>query len=109
MPLFDQDHSLLLELAKIKQPTKSYRLDYTFAQIDESLSTHDEWDEALDGPMPSEESIDATPHFWYTQYWANCAKLGISADLDGHEFREICDYTFEDDESLYTGHPLDRY
>ena len=39
-------------------------------------------------------------------------ELRISATggrLDGYKFQEICDYTFEDDETIYTGHFLDLY
>ena len=82
MPSFERDHPYLLALAKLRKPTKSYHLDYTFGSINEILSTNDEWNE-LDGPTPSHELIDSTPHSWYTQYWSNCAHLGISADLNG--------------------------
>jgi len=55
------------------------------------------------------KTINCTPENWYTQYWFNCTVHQLSADLDGHEFREICDYNFEDDKTIYSGHPLDFY
>jgi len=33
----------------------------------------------------------------------------LYSNIDGHDFHEICDYTFEEDETIYTGHPLDLY
>jgi len=35
--------------------------------------------------------------------------LRQSANLNGLEFREICDYEVQDDETIYTGHFLDLY
>jgi len=106
MPSFEQDHYFLLELATIIE--RSYHSDYTYLSINDLLN-QDLWDEVIDGPRPASKEIDCAPENWYTQYWANCAALHICADLDGYEFREICDHEFEDDESLYTGHPLDLY
>jgi len=110
MPTFEDDHFFLLDLATILKPQSSYSLDYTFGSINEEISflNNDKWDETYDGPEPI-ETIDYTPDNWYTQYWDNCATNHICADLDGYEFREICDYIFEDDESIYTGHFLDQY
>ena len=107
MPSFEQDHFFLLELANIFEPLSSHHFDQSYQSI-EALLHEDPWDERIDGPTPT-EAIDCTPQHWYTQYWDNCAKNAICADLDGYEFREICDYTFYDDETLYTGHFLDNY
>jgi hypothetical protein len=107
MPSFAEDHGRLLELSDILEPKKQYSLDITFSSIDQLASLED-WDEEIDGPTPTEE-IDSTPWHWYTQYWANCATHHICADLDGYEFREICDYEFYDDSTINTGHLLDWY
>jgi len=109
MPSFEQDHEYLLELAKIFEPTSQYSLNYTFTSIDDEISKHEKWEEFFDGPIPETAQINCTPKYWYTQYWSNCAALQLVADLDGYEFREICKYTFEDDETIYTGHFLDLY
>ena len=33
----------------------------------------------------------------------------IGTELDRYEFREICDYTLYDNETIYTGHFLDLH
>jgi len=110
MPSFEQDHQHLLELSTILEPKSQYSLDYTFSSINSEISNYELWIEDIDGPTPTEEEIDCTPWNWYTQYWFNCAINNLSADLDGYEFREICDYAFSDyDETIYTGHFLDLY
>jgi len=110
MPSFEQDHFFLLDLATILEPQTSYQFDHTFASINEEISflINDKWDEYADGPKPVELD-DITPWHWYTQYWSTCARLRQSAKLNGLEFREICDYEFQDDETIYTGHFLDLY
>ena len=112
MPSFEQDHFLLLDLATILEPQSSYQFDYTFGSIDEEIATaakeKTEWKEYVDGPTPVELD-DITPWHWYTQYWATCTRLRQSANLNGLEFREICNYEFEDDETIYTAHFLDLY
>jgi len=108
MPSFEHDHLYLLELSHIFEPTSQYSLDYTFSSIDSEISGYEKWDEEIDGPIPS-EAINCTPDSWYTQYWLNCALNNLSADFDGYKFREICEYTFENDETIYTGHFLDLY
>jgi len=109
MPYFEQDHEYLLELAKIFEQTSQYSLNYTFTSIDDEISKHEQWEEFFDGPIPETAQINCTPEYWYTQYWSNCTALQLVADLDGYEFREICQYTFENDETIYTGHFLDLY
>jgi len=107
MPSFEQEHFFLLEFSNILEPKSSYRLDYTYTSI-YSLLEQVTWDPVLDGPTPKKE-VNCMPESWYTQYWDNCATNHVCADLDGYEFREICDYTFEDDETIFTGHFLDQY
>ena len=112
MPSFEQEHFFLLDLATILEPQSSYQFDYTLGSIDEEITTtikeENEWDEYADGPAPV-ESDDITPWHWYTQYWSTCTLLRQSANLNGLKFREICDYEFQDDETIYTGHFLDLY
>jgi len=112
MPSFEQDHFFLLDLAAILEPQSSYQFDYSFGSINEEIATsakeENEWDEYAYGPAPVELD-DTTPWHWYTQYWSTCVLLRQSANLNGHEFREICDYEFQDDETIYTGHFLDLY
>jgi len=112
MPSFKQDHFFLLDLSTIVEPQTSYQFDYTFGSIDEEIATaakeETEWNEYDDGPAPVELD-DITPWHWYTQCWSTCALLRQSAILNGLEFREICDHEFQDDETIYTRHPLDLY
>jgi len=107
MPSFEQVHFFLLELAQVFQPQSSHHFDHTYSSINQIVDLSS-WDELLDGPTPTGE-IDCTPLNWYIQYWFNCAQKHICADLDGYEFREICDYAFYDDETLYTGHIIVLY
>jgi len=108
MPSFEQDHQYLLEFANILEPTSQYSFDLTFLTIDSILDLSD-WDTEIDGPTLETVQIDCILENWYTQYWSNCASLQLAADLDSYEFREICDYTFEDDETINTGHSLDLF
>jgi len=110
MPTFEDDHFFLLDLATILKPQSSYRFDYTFGSIDEEISflNNDKWEHAINRPEPVELD-DITPWYWYTQYSANCAFFRQTADLNGLKFREICEYEFEDDETLYMGHFVDLY
>jgi len=112
MPSFEQDHFFLLNLATILEPQSSYQFDYTFSSINEEIATtareENEWNEYINGPAPVELD-DITPWHRYTQYWSTCALLRQSADLNGLEFREICDYEFQDDETIHTGHFLDLH
>ena len=85
-----------------------YSFNLTFSAIDSILDLS-EWDTEIDSPTPEIAQIDCTPENWYTQYWSNCVSKHLCADLNGYEFREICDYTFYDDETIYTGHFLDLY
>jgi len=109
MPSFEEDHEYLLELSHIFEPKRQYSFDYTFDLVDDKISKYEQWEEFSDKPIPGIMQINCTPNNWYTQYWSNCASWQLAADLDGYEFREICDYTFEDDETIYAGHFLDLY
>ena len=108
MPAFEQDHQYLLELSNIFEPMIQYSFDHSFCAIDSEITNYKLWEEHINGPIPT-KMIDCTPENWYTQHWFNCTSQQLSADLDGHEFREICDYSFEDDEIIYTEHFLDLY
>jgi len=81
--------------------------DQSYQSI-EALLYEAPWDKHIDGPIPS-EAIDCTPQHWYTQYWFDCAFAHQCANLTGLDFRDICDYEFTDDETIYTGHFLDLY
>ena len=107
IPSFEQDHFFLLELANIFEPLSTQHFDQSYQSI-EALIYEDPWDEHIDGPIPS-EAIDCTPQHWYTQYWFDCAFAHQCANLTGLDFRDICDYEFTDDETIYTGHFLDLY
>jgi len=109
MPSFEQDHEYHLELSSIFELTSQYLLDNMFASIDSEISKYEQWEEFFDRPIPGTAQINCIPENWYTQYWSNCASLQLAANLDRYEFREICDYTFEDDETIYTGPFLDLY
>jgi len=95
--------------SNIFEPKTQYALDYRFASIPYEISKHEQCEEFSDGPIPETAQINYIPKNWYTQYWCNCAAWQLAADLDSYEFREICEYTFEDDETIYTDHPLDLY
>jgi len=108
MPSFEKEHFFLLELENVFEPQSSYHHDYSYSSI-EQIADLSSWDESINGPTPTEQT-DCTPQNWYTQYWFNCAQKHICADLDGYEFRDICDYEFGDyDETIYTEHFLDLY
>jgi len=109
MPSFEQDHEYLLEYSHIFEPKKQYSFNSTFTLIDDEISMYEQWEEFSDGPITGTAQINCTPDNWYTQYWSNCASRQLADDLDGYEFREICNYIFEDDETIYTGHFLDLY
>jgi len=107
MPSFEEDHFFLLELANIFEPLSTQHFGQSFESI-ETLLEEETWDEYLEGPTPVAE-IDSTPQHWYTEYWNFCAFARTIANLDGYDFRALCDYVFDDDETIYTGHFLDLY
>jgi len=105
-----EDHLYLLELSTFLEPKSQYSFDYTFQSIDSELADYEQWDTFSDGPIP-------TPYLegdhelwnWYTQYWVNCAHNHTNAEFTEDELRDLCDYYFTDDETIYTGHFLDLY
>jgi len=108
MPSFEQDHFFLLELANIFESQSTQHFGQSFSSY-ESLLNDEPWDEHVEGPLPDTE-IDDTPRSWYTQYWFDCASAHQCADLDGYDFKQICNYEFGDDDcSIWTGHWLDDY
>ena len=52
---------------------------------------------------------DHEPWNWYTQYWLNCAYNHKNAVFIENELRDLRDYYFTDDETIYTGDFLDDY
>jgi len=105
-----EDHLYLLELSSLLEPKSQYSFDYTFQSIDHELSNYEQWDTDIDGPTPiPTEEHDHAPQNWYTQYWLNCAHQNICAEFNENELRELCDYTFDDDCTIYTGDFLDEY
>jgi len=103
-----EDHLYLLELSTFLEPKTQYHFDYTFQSIDAQIANFESWNEFFNGPRPTTET-DCTPYNWYTQQWANCAKLHQPADFDEDELFDLFDYYFTDDETIYTGDFLDDY
>jgi len=63
-----------------------------------------------DGPIPTPyQEGDYEPWNWYTQYCLNCPHNYKSTKFTEDERQELCDYYFTDDETIYTGDPLDQY
>jgi len=108
MSSYEEDHQYLREFSNIFEPISQYSFDHTFSTINSILDLN-EWDTEIDGPIPETMQIDCTPENWYTQYWSTCTSKQVCADLDGNEFREICDYTFYSNKTIITGHFLDLY
>jgi len=108
MPSFKDDQFYLLKLGNIFELQQSNTVDYSFHSIYEEISNYETWDQHIKGPI-STETIDHTPNNCYTQYWLNCATNHKCADQDRYEFREICDYTFDDNETIYTRDFLNLY
>jgi len=105
-----EDHLYLLELSSFLEPKSQYSFDYTFQLIDSELANYGLWDTYNDGPVPTPyQEGDHEPWNWYTQYWFNCARNHVSAEFSEDELRELGDYYFTDDETIYTGDPLDLY
>ena len=107
MPSFEQDHQYLLDLSDIFEPTTTHHFDQSYNRLDELLNA-DDWDIEIDGPIP-EEYWDCEPVNWYVQYWSNCAQYNEICDFNGYEFRELFEYNFYNNYSIWTGHPLDLY
>jgi len=77
---------------------------------DNTVANYELWDENSDGPIPTAyQEGDHEPWNWYTQYWSNCVRNHESAEFTEDELRELCDYYFTDDYTIYTGDFLDAY
>jgi len=105
-----EDHLYLVELSTFLEPKIQYSFDYTFQSIDDEISKYEQWETLINGPIhtPYLEG-DHEPWNWYTQYWFNCAHNHTNAEFTENELRELGDYYFTDDETIYTGHFLDLY
>ena len=93
----------------IFEPHSTDQSDLPFTYFKDILEEN-LWNSADEGePRPTKKEIDCTPQNWYTEYWNFCAFSHQCADLDGHQFREICDYEPVDNWTIYSGDPFDRY
>jgi len=106
-----EDHLYLLKLHTYLEPKSQYCFDYTFQSIDMEIANYELWDMYNDGPIPTpNEEGDHAPWNWYTQYWFNCAHHHKSTEFNENELTELFDYTFQDNETIYTGDKfLDLY
>ena len=109
MTAFKLIHLELAEFANILEPQSTHHFDQTFISFEDILEEDlgNSFDEGE--PCPTIKEIDCTPQNWYTKYWNFCAFAHQSADLNGTQFQEICDYESPDDFSIWTGHWLDAY
>jgi len=108
--IYFEDHLYLLELSTNLEPKSQYSFDYTFQSIDSEIVNYKLWDMYNDGPIPTPyQEGDYEPWNWYTQYWLNCAHHHESVKFTEDELWDLCDYYFTDDETIYTGDPLDLY
>ena len=109
MPAFELSHYELAGFSDIFDPQPTYAFDQHFSSF-ETILEEEHWNEIDEGePCPVSEFIDCTPQNWYTEYWNFCAFSHQCADLDGHQFREICDYEPVDNWTIYSGDLLNRY
>jgi len=104
-----EDHLYLLELATFLEPKSQYSFDYTFQSIDNEIAKYEQWDEFFDGPRAAHKKVECAPYHWYTQQWWNCALLSQPADFNENELFDLFDYSFDYDETIYTGDFLDAY
>jgi len=105
-----EDHLYLLEISTFLEPKSQYSFDHTFQSIDDEIANYELWNEYNDGPIPTAyQEGDHEPWNWYTQYWSNCVYNLESAEFTENELRELCDYYFTDDETIYTGDFLNTY
>ena len=110
MPAFELEHSRFEEFANIFEPQSTQHFDSTFSSFENLLENQDYWDENDEGePCPVTKAINCTPQNWYTEYWNFCTFAHQSADLDGTQFREICNYEPVEDWTIYSGDPFDYY
>ena len=108
MTAFEIIHLELAEYSNIFEPQSTHHFDSTFSSFEDILE-QDHWNDLDEGEPCPTEAVDGTPQNWYTEYWNFCAFAHQSADLNGTQFREICDYESPDDFSIWTGHWLDEY
>jgi len=105
-----EDHLYLLELSTYLEPKSQCSFDYTFQSSDNKITNFERWDPNFNGPVPTHyQEGDYEPLNRYTQYWINCVHNHQSAEFTENELRELCDYNFEDDETIYTRDFLDLY
>jgi len=105
-----EDHLYLLELSTFLELKSQYSFDYTFQSIDSELAGYEQWDTFSDRPIPTPyQEGDHEPWNWSTQYWLNCVHSHKNAEFTEDKLWDLCDYYFTDDETIYTGHFLDRY
>jgi len=109
MTAFEIRHSELSELSNILDPQATYGFEQHFSSFEEVLE-QEHWNEIDEGePCPTTNAIDDTPQNWYTEYWNFCAFAHQCANLNGSQFREICDYEPLEDFSIWSGHWFDTY
>jgi len=105
-----EDHLYLRELSTFLEPKSQYLFDYTFQSIDDEIAKYEQWEEFSDGSIPTPyQEGDHEPWNWYTQYWFNCACSHKNAKFTENELRNLGDYYFTNDETIYTGDFLDDY
>ena len=96
------------QLANIFEPLSTQHFDQSYQSI-EALINEEPWDEHLDGRIPSKAVIECRPTSWHTAHWWQCTISNTVVNWNGYEFRELFDYDFFGDYSIYTGHHLDLY
>ena len=108
MSAFELEHSRFAEFANILEPQSTYRFDQTFSSFEDILE-EPYWNEVDEGDPKPSEAVDSSTQNWYTEYWNFCAFPHQCADLNGTQFREICDYEPLEDFSIWSGHWFDAY
>jgi len=109
MIVFEIIHLELAEFSNIFEPQSTHHFDQTFSSFEDILE-EPHWNDLDEGePCPTSEAVNCTPQNWYTECWNFCAFAHQSADLDGTQFREICDYEPVEDWTIYSGDPFDYY
>jgi len=103
-----EDHLYLLELSTFLEPETQYGFNATFQSIDSEITNFELWDTRNNESVPTPyQEGDYELWNWY-QYWFNCAHNQQSAEFTENELRELFDYNFEVDETIYTGDFLDQ-
>ena len=104
-----EDHLYLLELSTLLEPKSQYSFDHTFQSINNEISKYEQWEEFLDGPKPTLETIECAPYHWYTQQWWNCALLSQPADFDEDKLFDLFDYQFDYNSTIHSRDFLDQF